>query len=91
MKSRLPATVPSGVNTSITSRALAGTVAAIGTVKIVFEAVFGTLTVAVPIWVNEPGNPVGKGWLLVCRRTVIGCVPPAPVACSIPKETEVTL
>jgi hypothetical protein len=61
MKSRLPATVPSGVNTSITNSALAGTVAEIGTVKIVFEALSGTLTVAVAIWVSEPGNPVGKG------------------------------
>ena len=91
MKSRLPATVPSGVNTSITSCALAGTVAVIGTVKTVFDALSGTLTVAVAIWVSEPGQPVGKFWLLVCRRTVSGCVPPAPVACSIPKETEVTL
>jgi hypothetical protein len=91
MKSRLPATVPSGVNTSITSCAFAGTVAAIGTVKIVFEALSGTFTVAVAIWVSDPGNPVGNGWLLVCSRTVIGWVPPAPVACSIPNETEVTL
>jgi hypothetical protein len=91
MKSRLPATVPSGVNTSITRVAFAGTAAAIGTVKTVFEALSGTLTVAVAIWVSEPGNPFGKGWLLVCSRTVTGWVPPAPVACSIPKETEVTL
>jgi hypothetical protein len=61
----LPATVPSGVNTSITNCALAGTVAAIGTVKTVFEALSGTLTAAVPIWVSEAGHPVGKFWLLV--------------------------
>jgi hypothetical protein len=65
MKIRLPATVPSGVNTSITSCALAGTVAAIGTVKIVFEALSGTFILAMPIWVSEAGHPVGKGWLLV--------------------------
>jgi hypothetical protein len=45
----LPATVPSGVNTSITSSAFAGTVAEIGTVKIVFDALSGTFTVAVAI------------------------------------------
>jgi hypothetical protein len=61
MKSRLPATVPSGVNTSITSCAPAGTVAAIGTVKTVFDALSGTLTVAVAIWVSEAGHPFGKG------------------------------
>jgi hypothetical protein len=49
MKSRLPATVPSGVNTSITSCAFGGTTAAIDTVKIVFEALSGTLTLATPI------------------------------------------
>jgi hypothetical protein len=65
MKSRLPATVPSGVNTSITSCAFAGTAAAIGTVKIVFEALSGTFILAMPIWVNEAGHPVGKFWLLV--------------------------
>ena len=65
--------------------------AAIGTVKIVFDAVSGTFTVAVAIWVSDAGNPVGNGCELVCSRTVTGWVPPAPVACSIPKETEVTL
>jgi hypothetical protein len=65
MKSRLPAVSPLGVNTSITSCAFAGTVAEIGTLKIVFEALSGTLILAIPIWVSEAGHPVGKGWLLV--------------------------
>jgi hypothetical protein len=54
MKSKLPATVPSGVNTSITSCELI-TNALMGTVKMVFEALSGTLAVAVAIWVSEPG------------------------------------
>jgi len=54
MKSRLPATVPSGVNTSITSCSLS-TNAMMGTVKTVFEALSGTFTVAVAISCSEPG------------------------------------
>jgi hypothetical protein len=65
MKSRLPVVSPFGVNTSITSSAFAGTLAVIGTLKTVFDALSGTLILAMPIWVSDAGNPVGNGWLLV--------------------------
>ena len=54
------------------------------------DSVFSTGTVVVAIWVSEPGNPTGK-FVVVYRRTVTGCVPPAPVAVSMPKEAEVML
>ena len=43
------------------------------------ESLFSTGMVVVAIWVSEPGNPTGK-FVVVCRRTVTGWVPPAPVA-----------
>ena len=45
-----------------------------------------TLRVVVPIWVSEPGNPLGK-LDVVYSRTVTGWV---TLAVSTPKETEVT-
>jgi len=65
----------------------AGTVATKGAVTTVPDWALVTLIVVMPIWVREPGNPVGK-FEVVYRRTVTGWV---TLAVSTPKETEVTL
>ena len=60
-KKRLLPADPSGVNSSITSCGVpAGTVAISGAVTTVPSSALLTLTVARPIKVSEPGNPVGK-------------------------------
>jgi hypothetical protein len=90
MKKKFPVACPLGVKTSITSSEVpAGTFATIGTLRTVPEALSNTWTVVVAIWVRVP--PGNAPPLLVYKRTVTGCVPPAPVASSTPKETELTL
>ena len=89
MKNKLPTPVPSGVKSSTTSLALAGTVG--GDVNVAVNSVlvwFGMVIAWVPTSVrlasvNAP--------LSVYNFTVAGCDPDPELACSIPNVTVFTV
>lgn len=85
IKNRLPLTCPSGVFNSTTSIELPGTVA--GADKVVVNNVPDWLGTATDWLATCVRVPPGNAPALVYNLTFTVCVPPAPMASSIPNVT----